>query len=56
MMRYLVRVKGEPRDEASRMTVLDKNVDIFKEEQFSEQYLTQVNPNGQVGKGDLRRV
>ena len=48
MMRYLVRIRGEPKDEGSRMNIETKVVDIFKEEQFSEDYLTKVNPNGQV--------
>jgi len=48
MMRYLVKVRGEPKDAASKMNVEEKLVDIFSEEQFSEFYLTKVNSNGQV--------
>ena len=47
-MRYLIRVKGEPEDSGSQMIIQDKLVDIFNEEQFSEEYLTRINPNGQV--------
>ena len=48
MMRYLVRIKGEPKDAASKMNIEDKLINIFNEEQLSEEYLTQVNENGQV--------
>lgn len=48
MMRWLVNIRGEPKDEASRMDISTKEVDIFHEEQFSEWYLCDVNPNGQV--------
>ena len=48
MMRYLVRIRGEPGDVASKMNIEIRDVDIFNEEQFSEEYLTKVNPNGQV--------
>lgn len=48
MMRWLVSIRGEPKDEASRMDITAKEIDIFAEEQFSEWYLCEVNPNGQV--------
>ena len=48
MMRWLVDIRGEPKDEASRMDIGLKEIDIFSEEQFSEWYLCDVNPNGQV--------
>ncbi len=48
MMRWLVDVRGEPKDEASRMDISTKEINIFNEEQFSESYLCDVNPNGQV--------
>jgi hypothetical protein len=53
MMRYLVRIRGEPKDAVSKMNIELRNIDIFKEEQFSEEYLTKVNPNGQVSTGCL---
>ncbi|KAF2105144.1 hypothetical protein NA57DRAFT_30050 [Rhizodiscina lignyota] len=48
MMRWLVDIRGQPKDEASRMDIGLKEINIFKEEQFSEWYLCEVNPNGQV--------
>jgi len=47
-MRWLCIIRGEPKDAASMMDITPKHVDIFAEEQFSEQYLCDVNPNGQV--------
>ncbi|KAH8820179.1 hypothetical protein F5884DRAFT_893113 [Xylogone sp. PMI_703] len=48
MMRWLVVIRGEPKDEESRMDISIREIDIFHEEQFSEWYLCDVNPNGQV--------
>jgi len=48
MMRYLMRIRGDPANSAVKMNVMEKNIDIFNEEQFSEEYLLKVNPNGQV--------
>lgn len=48
MMRWLVDIRGDPKDEASRMDIGTKEIDIFNEEQFSEWYLCEVNRNGQV--------
>lgn len=48
MMRWLAVIRGEPKDEASRMDINTKHIDIFHEEQFSEWYLCEINPNGQV--------
>ncbi|OAP54847.1 hypothetical protein AYL99_11295 [Fonsecaea erecta] len=48
MMRYLMRIRGDPASPAVKMDVTEHNVDIFSEEQFSEDYLLKVNPNGQV--------
>ena len=48
MMRWLVEIRGEPKDEASRMDIVPKEIDIFHEEQFEEWYLCGVNKNGQV--------
>ncbi|KIX05322.1 uncharacterized protein Z518_06194 [Rhinocladiella mackenziei CBS 650.93] len=48
MMRYLMRIRGDPVDAAAQMNVAEQHVDIFNEEQFSEKYLLEVNPNGQV--------
>lgn len=54
MMRYLVRIRGEPKDDASAMDIEARNVDIFSEEQFSEEYLCRINPHGQVSVPDER--
>jgi hypothetical protein len=48
MMRWLCLVRGDPKDAASAMDITPKEIDIFGEEQFSEDYLCEVNPNGQV--------
>jgi hypothetical protein len=48
MIRYLLRIRGDAIDAASSMNVTEEMVDIFKEEQLSEKYLLEVNPNGQV--------
>lgn len=48
MMRWLVEIRGEPKDDASRMNIGLREIDIFKEEQFEEWYLCDVNKNGQV--------
>lgn len=54
MMRYLMRIRGEPVDEASRMLVEEKLIDIFNEEQLAEDYLLKVNRNGQVSSQTFR--
>jgi hypothetical protein len=48
MIRYLLRIRGDPKDATSSMDVAEEVIDIFKEEQLSEKYLLEVNPNGQV--------
>lgn len=48
MMRWLVDIRGEPKDESSRMNIALREIDIFQEEQFDEWYLCDVNKNGQV--------
>jgi hypothetical protein len=48
MMRWLVDIRGEPKDELSRMDIGLKEINIFQEEQFNEWYLCDVNKNGQV--------
>jgi hypothetical protein len=48
MMRYLSAIRGNPKDAASAMDIAEKEVNIFGQEQFSEHYLCEVNPNGQV--------
>ncbi|UKZ78733.1 hypothetical protein TrVFT333_006479 [Trichoderma virens FT-333] len=47
-MRWLVDIRGEPKDELSRMDIGLKEINIFQEEQFNEWYLCDVNKNGQV--------
>ncbi len=56
MMRWLVDIRGEPQDEASRMDIGLKEINIFAEEQFAEWYLCDVNPNGQVIVLSIRRL
>ena len=48
MVRQTIGIRGEPKDEASKISIDEKVIEIFKEEQFSEQYLCEVNPEGQV--------
>jgi hypothetical protein len=48
MMRLMMAVRGEQADPSVIITVAEKQIDIFNEEQLSEWYLSEVNPKGQV--------
>lgn len=48
MIRWLIHIRGEPKDEESRMDISFEEIDIFQEEQFSERYLCEISPNGEV--------
>ena len=48
MTRYTWAVRGEPRDAAAAMTVEEKEVDIFHEAQLEEDFLCEINAEGQV--------
>jgi hypothetical protein len=52
MMRWMIEIKGEPKDEGARMDIVPKEIDIFNQEQFTEWYLCDINPNGQVSSRD----
>lgn len=48
MVRYTLALRGTAVDSASSMSVTEKIVDIFNEEQIEEWFLCGVNPKGQV--------
>jgi hypothetical protein len=48
MVRYAVALRGEPGDENQRMEISQKTVNLHRDENLSEWYLTKVNPKGQV--------
>ena len=45
---YAIAIRGEPKDAQSVMDISLKEIDIMHGGQLSEQYLFEVNPNGQV--------
>ena len=49
MTRYTWAVRGDPRDAAAAMTVEENEVDIFHEAQLEEDFLCEINAEGQVG-------
>lgn len=48
MVRYTIALRGPPKDAASSMSICEQDVDIFNEEQLSEQFLCEINAKGQV--------
>lgn len=48
MVRQTIAILGEPEDAAAKIVIDEKVVDIFKEEQFAEHFLCEINPEGQV--------
>lgn len=48
MVRLTMAFKGQPKDGGSPMIVEEREVDIWKGEQVTEEYLTEINPKGQV--------
>ena len=48
MVRQTIAICGEPKDDKSSVQINEEIIDIFREEQLSEQFLCEVNPLGQV--------
>ncbi|KAF2102972.1 hypothetical protein NA57DRAFT_63700 [Rhizodiscina lignyota] len=48
MVRYCIAIRGEPKSGMSEATFFEKEIDIFANEQLSEDFLCHVNPKGQV--------
>lgn len=48
MALYTLRLRGQPKDAQSEMAVSLKEVDIFGQEQLTEHFLCDINPEGQV--------
>ena len=48
MVSYTTALRGEPKDSDSDMSITEHEVNIFHAEQLTEDFLTQVNPEGQV--------
>ncbi|KAL3446404.1 hypothetical protein BJX65DRAFT_279528 [Aspergillus insuetus] len=48
MVRQTIAIRGEAIDADSEAHITEQVVEIFKEEQFSEHFLTEINPLGQV--------
>jgi glutathione S-transferase len=48
MVRQTVAIRGQAKDKDSEIPITNVVVDIFKEEQFSEHFLCEINPLGQV--------
>jgi hypothetical protein len=48
MVRYTFALRGRPRDDSSEINVQEQHVDIFHEEQLSEDFLCNINAMGQV--------
>ena len=48
MVRYTFAIRGGPLDEASNIVLEEHHVDLSGGEQFTETYLRQINPKGQV--------
>lgn len=51
MVRYTLALAEESSEASSRMDVREESVDLFKNEQIEEHYLTEVNAKGQVRGG-----
>lgn len=48
MVRYTLALRGPPKDASSAIEVHEQEVDVYHEEQLSEQFLCEINPKGQV--------
>lgn len=48
MVRYTVALRGAAKDVSSEMHISEKIVDIYNGEQLEEDYLSNINPLGQV--------
>ena len=47
-VRYVWALRGQPKDAASQIELQEQNIDLFKRENWTEHFLTEVNPKGQV--------
>jgi hypothetical protein len=48
MVRYTIALRGPPHDASSQILIREQDIDIFHEEQLSEQFLCEINAKGQV--------
>jgi hypothetical protein len=48
MVRYTIAVRSTPKDPAADIVVKEKEIDIFKHEHLTEEFLCEINPMGQV--------
>lgn len=48
MVRYTIALRGSPRDSKSDIHIHECPVDIFREDQLSEDFLCNINAKGQV--------
>jgi hypothetical protein len=48
MVRQTVAIRGQAKNADSEIMITEQVVDIFNEEQFSEHFLCEINPLGQV--------
>ena len=48
MVEYTIALRGEPKDAESDMPIVLHDVDLFRTEQLTEAFLTEINPEGQV--------
>lgn len=51
MVRYTIAIAGKPHEGIAEMSVEERIVDIFGNEQLEEQFLRDINPKGQVCSG-----
>jgi hypothetical protein len=56
MVRFTLAFRGAPKDESSAMSVEERTLNIFQDEQLSEEYLCEVNPKGQVSILSMSKV
>ena len=48
MIRYTIALRGEPASSAEEIRIIEKVVNLQRDENLSEEYLLKVNPKGQV--------
>jgi len=48
MVRYTFALRGPPQDASSQILIREQDVDIFHEEQLSEQFLCEINPKSGI--------
>lgn len=54
MVRYTIAIAGKPYEAIPEMSVNEKIVNIFGNEQLEERFLRDINPKGQVCSSSLR--